>query len=394
LYIIFTTPHVCGQLQDSLHIMNKPPFRADHVGSLLRSEAVSRAREQLDRGVISATELAQVEDAAITKLIARQEAIGLRCATDGELRRATWAYDFLSGFAGLKPVPRAAPPAAQGKALQQSTKGMNLLTVVGKVRFEGNPLIEHFRFLKAHTKATAKMTIPCPTMLVSASRDWRETVDQKVYPTLDALFEDLGMAYRQAIRAFYDAGCRYLQLDDVNLAYLCDAEMRNKVTARGDDPDAMLKSWVKVLNKAVGERPGDMTITTHICRGNFRSAWFAQGGYEVIADVLFNQLNYDGYFLEYDSERAGGFEPLRFVPKGKKRVVLGLVTTKTGALESRDVIRERIDAASKLVPLDQLCLSPQCGFASTAEGNELAEEEQWAKLAFIVELARSIWPDA
>ncbi len=372
----------------------RPPFRADQVGSLLRPAAVQRARAQHEQGTLSASELARIEDEAIVQLIARQEAIGLRCATDGELRRATWAYDFLSGFEGIKPVPRPAPPAAQGRTLQQSTKGMNLLTVAGKLRFVGSPLLEHFRFLRAHTRLTPKMTIPCPTMLVTASRDWRETVDCAVYPTLDALLEDLGLAYRQAIRAFYDAGCRYLQLDDVNLAYLCDAGMRQKMQARGDDPDAVLRSWVKGLNAAIADRPADMTITTHICRGNFRSAWFAQGGYEAIADALFNELNYDGYFLEYDTERAGGFEPLRFVPKGKKRVVLGLVTTKTGALESRAVIRERLEAAAKLVPLEQLCLSPQCGFASTSEGNELAEEEQWAKLSLLVELARSIWPDA
>jgi 5-methyltetrahydropteroyltriglutamate--homocysteine methyltransferase len=374
--------------------MSQPPFRADQVGSLLRPQTLQRARAQHESEALSGAELGRIEDEAIAQLIARQEAIGLRCATDGELRRATWAYDFLSGFGGIKPVPRPAPPAAQGKVLPQSTKGMNLLTVVDRLRFCGNPLIEHFRFLKAHTHVTAKMTIPSPTMLVTASRNWRDTVDQKVYASLDALFEDLGLAYRQAIRAFYDAGCRYIQLDDVNLAYLCDADMRAKMAARGDDPDTVLRSWIKVINAAIGERPQDLTVTTHICRGNFRSAWFAQGGYEAIAEVLFNELDYDGYFLEYDSERAGGFEPLRFVPKGKKRIVLGLVTTKTGTLEARDLLRQRIEAASKFVRLEQLCLSPQCGFASTSEGNELDEEAQWAKLALIVELSRSIWPDA
>jgi len=374
--------------------MTQPPFRAEHVGSLLRPAALQKARAQHEEGTLAAAELARIEDEAILRLVGRQEAIGLRCATDGELRRATWAYDFLSGFGGIKPVPRAVPPAAQGKVLAQSTRGMNLLTVVDRLRFAGNDLIEHFRFLKAATRVTAKMTIPSPTMLVTASRDWRDTVDQHVYPTLDALFEDLGLVYRQAIRAFYDAGCRYLQLDDVNFAYLCDADMRTKMTARGDDPNAILRSWIKVLNMAIGERPADLTVTTHICRGNFRSAWFAQGGYEAVAEPLFNELDYDGYFLEYDTERAGGFEPLRFVPKGRKRIVLGLLTTKTGALESRDLLRKRVEAASKFVPIEQLCLSPQCGFASTSEGNELAEEAQWAKLGLVVELARSIWPDA
>ena len=374
--------------------MAKPPFRADQVGSLLRPASVKNAREAHDQGRLSAAELARIEDAAIISLIERQEQVGLRCATDGEIRRETWAYDFLCQFQGLTPVQRAAPPAAQGKALQQSTKGMHLLTVTGKIRFAGNKLIDHFRFVKAHARVTPKMTIPCPTMLVSASRNWRDTVDQSVYPTLDALFEDLGAAYREAIRAFYDAGCRYLQLDDVNMAYLCDETVRAKLRARGDDPDALLRAWVRVLNAAIGDRPADLTVTTHICRGNFRSAWFAQGGYEAIADTLFNQIDYDGYFLEYDSDRAGGFEPLRFVPKGHKRVVMGLVTSKTGQLEDRDLIRSRLEAATKYVPLEQLCLSPQCGFASTAEGNELAEEEQWAKLSMVVELARSIWPDA
>jgi 5-methyltetrahydropteroyltriglutamate--homocysteine methyltransferase len=241
---------------------------------------------------------------------------------------------------------------------------------------------------------TAKMTIPSPMMLLSASRNWRQVVERSAYADIHELHSDLGVAYRGAIRAFYDAGCRYLQLDDVNLAYFCDASMREKLQARGDDPDTLLEQCIGVLSAALRDRPADMTITTHICRGNFRSTWFAQGGYEAIAEAIFNRLDYDGYFLEYDTERAGGFEPLRHVPKGRKRIVLGLVTTKAGALEAKDVLKRRVEAASRYVDVSQLCLSPQCGFASTEHGNLLSEEEQWRKLASIVELAREIWPDA
>jgi 5-methyltetrahydropteroyltriglutamate--homocysteine methyltransferase len=238
------------------------------------------------------------------------------------------------------------------------------------------------------------MTIPSPTMLISASRDWREVIDPSAYPDIEGFYDDLVTTYRAALRAFYDAGCRYLQLDDVNLAYLCDAAMREKLRARGDDPEKMLRAWVRILSSVLADRPEDLMVTTHICRGNFRSSWFAQGGYEPIAEALFNEIDYDGYFLEYDSERAGGFEPLRFVPKGAKKVVLGLVTTKSGQLESKDLIRRRLDEASKFADLGQLALSPQCGFASTEEGNLLTEEEQWSKLAEIAAVAAEIWSDA
>jgi 5-methyltetrahydropteroyltriglutamate--homocysteine methyltransferase len=245
--------------------------------------------------------------------------------------------------------------------------------------------------VKAHTRATPKITIPSPTMLVSASRDWREVVEPSAYARIEDLYADLAQAYRGTLRAFYDAGCRYLQLDDVNLAYFCDAAMREKLKARGDDPDALLEHTVRMLSTVLSDKPADMVVATHVCRGNFRSSWFAQGGYEAIAEAVFGRLNYDGYFLEYDTERAGGFEPLRFLPQGPKRVVLGLVTTKSGALEDKDAIKRRIEAASRYVALDQLCLSPQCGFASTEEGNLLSEEDQWAKLAEVVEIAREVW---
>jgi 5-methyltetrahydropteroyltriglutamate--homocysteine methyltransferase len=231
-------------------------------------------------------------------------------------------------------------------------------------------------------------------MLVSASRDWRDVVEPAAYSALEPLLEDLAEAYRGFVRAGYEAGCRYLQLDDVNMAYLCDADVRARIKQRGDDPDATLASWVTVLNGVLEARPADMTMTTHICRGNFRSTWFAQGGYEPIADALLNEIDYDGYFLEYDSERAGGFEPLRFLPRGNKRVVLGLMTTKTGELEDPDLIRSRVEAAARYADIGQLCLSPQCGFASTEEGNTLSEQEQWNKLGQVVDLAKAIWDDA
>jgi len=373
--------------------MPHAPFRADQVGSLLRPKEVAEARARHEAGELGARELAAIEDRAIEALISKQQAVGLRAVTDGELRRENWALDFLSGLGGTRVVEKEVAAALRGGKMH-GARTMKVTTVVGKIHFGGHRLLEHFRFLKAHTKATAKMTIPSPTMLISASRDWREVVDRTVYPDIHALYHDLALAYRAAIRAFYDAGCRYLQLDDVNLAYLCDADMRQKLQARGDDPQEVLDSWVRTLSTALAERPADLAVTTHICRGNFRSTWFAQGGYEAIAEALFNRLPYDGYFLEYDSERAGGFEPLRFVPKGNKRVVLGLVTTKTGGLEDKHLIRERIEAASRFVSLDQLCLSPQCGFASTHEGNDISEAQQWAKLEEIVELSREIWRDA
>jgi 5-methyltetrahydropteroyltriglutamate--homocysteine methyltransferase len=372
----------------------KPLFRADQVGSLLRPLTVKEARTRWAAGQLSADELHRIEDSAIEALVKRQEELGLRAVTDGELRRESWIFDFFAALPGIKVAIRNVTPAAHGGAAPGAGRPMKVPTVAGTLSFGTHPLVEHFRFLKAHTRATAKMTIPCPTMLISATRDWRDIVDRNVYPRIEDFYEDLSATYRAALRAFYDAGCRYLQLDDVNLAFLCDADMRAKLTARGDPPDQVLKTWIAILRGALAGRPADMTLSTHICRGNFRSAWMAQGGYEAVADALFNQLDYDAYFLEYDSERAGGFEPLRFVPKGEKRVVLGLITTKSGQLESADTIERRIEAAAKHVSLDQLALSPQCGFASTEEGNLLTEEEQWAKLGEVVEVARSVWRDA
>jgi 5-methyltetrahydropteroyltriglutamate--homocysteine methyltransferase len=249
-------------------------------------------------------------------------------------------------------------------------------------------MIEHFRFLAAHTKQTPKMTIPSPSAL--HFRDGRDAVPASVYPDMEDFYRDLGQTYRKAVRAFADAGCRYLQLDEVNLTYLCDPKLIQQVKDRGEDPAALATAYARMINAAMSDIPADMTITMHLCRGNFRSTFIASGGYEPVAEVLFNAINVHGYFMEYDSDRAGGFEPLRFVPKGKQ-VVLGLVTSKTGQLESKDAIKRRIEQAAKFMPLDQICLSPQCGFASSDEGNILAEEEQWAKLRMIVEIAEEVW---
>jgi 5-methyltetrahydropteroyltriglutamate--homocysteine methyltransferase len=363
-----------------------PPFRADHVGSLLRPAALKEARARRERGEIQAADLSAAEDAAIERIVARQAEIGLRSATDGEFRRAMWHFDFLEHLDGVESFRAAHGIAFQG-GIETQAKG---LRVTGKLGFSTHPMIEHFRFLRDHTRATPKMTIPSPSVL--HFRGGRTAVDPDVYPDMDDFYRDLGLAYRGAVAAFAGAGCRYLQLDEVNLAYLCDPEQSALLRARGDDPDRLPGIYADMINTAIGNRPADMTITMHLCRGNFRSSWIAQGGYEPVAEILFNQIGVDGYFMEFDTERAGGFEPLRFVPRNKT-VVLGLVTSKSGALESPAGLARRIEDASRYIGLEQICLSPQCGFASTEEGNVLSEEEQWAKLARIVEVARTVWGD-
>ena len=365
-------------------IRNRPPFRADHVGSLLRPPTLKDARARHERGEISDGDLRAAEDAAIEHVIARQAETGLRSATDGEFRRAMWHFDFLERLDGVETF-RADHGIAFKGGIETQAKG---LRVTGKIGFSTHPMVDHFRFLRDHTKATPKMTIPSPSVL--HFRGGRKAVSVEVYPEMEEFYRDLGLAYRGAVEAFADAGCRYLQLDEVNLAYLCDPEQRQILRDRGDDPDQLPRIYADMINTALASRPADMAITMHLCRGNFRSSWIAQGGYEPVAELLFNQIGVDGYFMEFDTERAGGFEPLRFVPKGKT-VVLGLVTSKAGALESVEDLERRIADAAKYVPLDQLCLSPQCGFASTEEGNSLAEEEQWAKLARIVEVAQKVW---
>ena len=362
----------------------KPPFRADHVGSLLRPQALKEARAKHAAGQIDDAALKAVEDREIVAAIKKQEGVGLQLATDGEFRRAWWQFDFYKGLDGVELYS-----TGQGITFAGVTTKAESVRVVDKIDFSGHPHIEHFKFVKDHTKVTPKMTIPAPSTL--HFRQGRRSISRDVYPDLDAYFDDVAKAYRKAIRAFYDAGCRYLQIDDTAWAMICDPKERQGATARGDDVDSLPTKYLEVTNKALAGKPADMAITMHSCRGNFRSTFIAQGGYEYVAEKLFGGVSIDGYFLEYDTDRAGGFEPLRFIPKGNKMVVLGLVTSKSGVLESKDAIKRRIDEATKYVALDQLCLSPQCGFASTEEGNVLAEEEQWAKLRMIVELAEEVW---
>lgn len=365
----------------------KPPFRADMVGSLLRTAPLKEARERRSRGEIDAAALRAVEDAEITKLIARQQEIGLKGITDGEFRRAFWHFDFLEELDGVESV--AAESGIDFKGVGTIAKA---LKVTGRVGFSGHPMLDHFRFLKAHVGEgrVAKMTIPGPSML--HYRGGRKMIDASVYPDMEAFYADVGDAYARAVRAFYDAGCRYLQLDDISFAYLCDPAQRQMLADRGDDPTRQPEIYAGMVRRALADKPADLTITMHLCRGNFRSSFIASGGYEPIAELLFNAMPVDGYFMEWDTERAGGFEPLRFLPEGKS-VVLGLVTTKTGTLEDKATILRRIDEAARFAPLEQLCLSPQCGFASTEEGNILAEDEQWKKLGLIVTIAREVWGD-
>jgi len=361
-----------------------PPFRADHVGSLLRPPELKRARAQREKGELTAAQLQQIENRLIRDAIHKQEQIGLQDATDGEFRRAMWHFDFLERLNGVESFVSDHGIAFQG-GIETKAKG---LRVTGRIGYSAHPMVEHFRFLKQHSKATPKMTIPSPSVL--HFRGGRKAVSQSIYPDMGEFYRDLGNAYRDAVADFAAAGCHYLQLDETNLAYLCDPEQRRNLRDRSDDPNALPSIYASMLNAAIGSRPRDMTITMHLCRGNFRSSWIAQGGYEPVAEILFNEIQVGGYFMEYDTDRAGGFEPLRLVPKGKL-VVLGLLTSKTGDLESKDGIKRRIDQAAKFIDLDQLCLSPQCGFASTEEGNVLTEEQQWAKLGRIVEIAREVW---
>ena len=362
----------------------KPPFRADHVGSLLRPVVLKDARAWRNRGELEPDELEDVEDAEVKDVIAKQEGVGIKSVTDGEFRRSWWHLDF---WWGLKGVERTVmDQGVQFHGIQTRAEG---LKVTGKIDFADHPMIAHFRFLKEHTGQTPKLTIPSPS--VFHWRVGRNDISKDVYPDLDAFFEDAGKAYRKAVRAFYDAGCRYLQLDDVAWAMLASPAQHESFRKHGDDPAKLPAAYARMMNAALEGKPADLTVTTHVCRGNYRSTWIAEGGYEPIAETLFGDVNVDGYFLEYDSERAGGFEPLRFIPKGHKQVVLGLVTTKVGKLESKDDLKRRIEEATKFVPLEQLCLSPQCGFASTEEGNTLADDEQWDKLRLVVETAEEVW---
>jgi 5-methyltetrahydropteroyltriglutamate--homocysteine methyltransferase len=361
----------------------RPPFRADHVGSLLRPQALQKARAEFARGAIDAAELAAVEDREIERLVARQESVGLRAVTDGELRRSWWHLDFLWGLGGVAKHTTNAGVAFAGAAPRNEG-----VRVDGRIEFHGHPMLAHYAALAACAHVMPKLTIPAPSALTG--RPVLPPIDPGVYADRDRLYADLGAAYRAAVNAFAAAGCRYLQLDEVFIAMLCDPKYREKMVARGDDPDALLRVYAGLINEAIADVPADMTITLHLCRGNFRSTFMGEGSYAAVQDVLFNEIRVHGYFMEYDDERSGGFEPLRSLPKGK-HVVLGLVTTKRGTLESTDALQRRIDAAARCADLDQLCLSPQCGFASTEEGNVLTEDEQWAKLSRVVEVAEQVW---
>lgn len=365
-----------------------PPFRADHVGSLLRPKDVLDARQQYANGEISQEELRAVEDDCIREVVKKEESVGLKSITDGEFRRRYFHIDFLehlqgvtvSGGIGVKfhskqGVVDFAPPR---------------LSVTGKLRHVEDIQKADFEFLKSVTHQTPKVTIPSPTMV--HFRGGRKAIDIEAYPDMEEFFDDLAQCYRDEIQSLYNAGARYIQLDDTNLAYLCDPEMRAGAKERGDDPNKLPHAYAELINKAIDHRPNDLTMAIHLCRGNFRSAWVAEGSYEPVAEVLFNEINVDAYFLEYDDERSGGFAPLRFVPKNKT-VVLGLVTTKVGVLESKDDLIQRVKDAAQYVPFENLCLSPQCGFSSTVEGNNITQDQQWAKLELVVNTAREIWGD-
>ena len=361
--------------------MARPPFHADQVGSLLRPPELREARAKAKAGALAAAELRAVEDRAIATAVRRQEAVGLQAITDGEFRRDFWHLDFLKQLDGIELVP------VSGMTFKAEDVPP-MASAAGKVACSRPIMVEHFRYLKSVTKRTPKFTIPSPG--TAHMRGGRNAISRSVYPDLEEFWADIGAAYRKAIGHLYDAGCRYLQLDDVGFAYLCDANVRENFRKNGDDPAALAPVYARAINDALRERPADLAVTMHTCRGNFRSTWFAAGGYQDdVVGAMFT-ANVDGFFMEYDSERAGGFGPLRLLPKGKK-VVLGLVTTKSGALESKDALKRRIDEAARHVPLENLCLSPQCGFSSTHHGNALSEDEQWAKLARIVEVATEVW---
>src|SRR5262244_499810 len=362
----------------------KPPFRADHVGSFLRPAALKDARAKHEKGAVSDAQLKEVEDREVEKVVRKQEEIGLKLATDGEFRRSWWHFDFFGMLDGVEIYEL--DHGIQFQGIQTKPRSIR---VTGKIGFSDHPMLEHFRFLKAHTKVMPKMTIPSPSVL--HFRLEPGAVSKDFYPHRDAIFDDLAAAYQNAVRAFYDAGCRYLQFDDTAWAYLCSDVELKKARDRGLDVDHLQETYTRTINRALEAKPADMVITTHVCRGNFRSTWISSGGYEPVAESLLGRCNYDGYFLEYDSARAGGFEPLRHLPKGKKIVVLGLITSKSGTLEKKADIKRRIEEATKHVALEQLALSPQCGFASTEEGNVLAESEQWAKLGMAVEIAEEVW---
>jgi 5-methyltetrahydropteroyltriglutamate--homocysteine methyltransferase len=367
-----------------------PPFRADHVGSLLRPPDLLAARDDLAAGKIGAEDLRTVEDAAIAAAVTMQADAGLQSATDGEFRRTTWHMDFIYQLGGIEKAPgHLAVKFRNAAGTIEWTPAA--LHIGSKIRLDHTIFADDFRYLQSVVgAATPKLTIPSPNMV--HYRGGPASIDHDVYPDMEKFWSDLSAAYADEVRRLAAAGCTYLQLDDTSLAYLNDPAQRAEIAGRGEDAEHLHLRYIKQVNDAISGRPDTLAVTTHMCRGNFRSSWAAEGGYDFVAEALFSELAVDGFFLEYDDERSGGFEPLRFVPKGKM-VVLGLVTTKRGELESPDAVKRRIDQAAKFVPLEQLCLSPQCGFSSTVEGNVLTQDEQAAKLRLVVQVARDVWGD-
>jgi len=366
------------------------PFRADHVGSLLRPKALLRARAEHQSGRLTAEELRPIEDESIRNVVRMQEEIGLQGVTDGEFRRGSWHMDFLYQIGGVAKSDQVLRIQFRNEAGPVEA-ALGAFRIGGKLTFDKTIFAEDFAYLKAVAPArtVAKLTIPSPSML--HYRGGRAVIDQAAYPEMEAFWHDLAEVYRQEIAGLSALGCTYLQLDDTSLAYLNDPAQRAYVNSIGGDGEHQHLTNIRLINQALAGKPEGMTVCTHMCRGNFRSSWVAEGGYDHVAEALFGELAVDGFFLEYDDARSGGFEPLRFVPRGKKRVVLGLVTSKRAALESKDLLKRRIDEAAKYVALEQLCLSPQCGFSSTLDGNALTRDEQIAKLRLVVETAREVW---
>jgi 5-methyltetrahydropteroyltriglutamate--homocysteine methyltransferase len=365
-----------------------PPYRADHVGSLLRPQRLMQAREDHKSGRIDDAELAAVEDEAIADVVRMQEEVGLQSATDGEFRRASWHMDFIYELDGVSTAP------GNLKVEFRNAEGTieftpAALQIDGRLGVSDTIFGPHFEYLKQQvTSATPKLTIPSPSMV--HYRGGRAAIDEDVYPDLDAFWDDLTSAYAEQVRRLGELGCTYLQFDDTSLAYLNDPRQREMMAAQGADAEHLHEAYISHINEALEGRPEGMAVTTHMCRGNFRSSWVAEGGYDFVAEALFNELAVDGFFMEWDDARSGGFEPLRFLPKGKV-VVLGLVTTKSGDLEDKDLLKRRIEEACTYVDVDQLCLSPQCGFSSTVEGNLLSYDDEVAKLRLIVETAKEVW---
>src|ERR1700685_1490696 len=369
---------------------SKPPFRADHVGSLIRPDALIEARAAAEKGELAAAELARIQHRAIRDVVRLQQEAGLRLATDGEYNRFSWQRDFLLKIGNVKPMASKLTVRFHSAAGTRDHSPPSL-QVAGKLSRPTGIFVDDFKFLQTVAKAMPKITIPSPTIV--HFRGGREAIDAKAYPEMDAFYDDLAQVYRDEIRDLADAGCRYLQIDEVNLAYLCDPELRRQVANIGENPEKLPQIYARLLNASIAGKPADMTICMHLCRGNFAGAWIAEGGYEPIAELLFNDINVDGYFLEYDSPRAGGFAPLRFLPKVKV-AVLGLVTTKSPKMETKDELKRRIDEASRYAPLEQLALSPQCGFSSGIGGNAMTVADEIAKLRLVVETAREVWGEA